>query len=174
MPFRRTVNFCFLSDIRRSSSFLREDVPTMFVRISQTYLQQTNVVLAEQTPRGLDVNVMKDLGNPLRPENASVKSAIVDATPAGAFAADFLVYLCWNIVSPGADVGGLAFMGTQLCFCEDNGQGSRGFSSASVIAHELGHLMGLNHFQSGGLMQGNVFQRSSRLFQFEIDTVNPT
>ena len=43
-----------------------------------------------------------------------------------------------------------------------------------TIAHELGHLMGLDHFQNGGLMQGNVFPRSSRLFQFEIDTVNPT
>lgn len=173
MPFKRTFNFCLVSDIRRSSSFFREDVPTIFAKGAQTFLQQANVVLVEHTPRGFDVNVLKDLGNPLRPENQTVRNAIIDATPLGAFAADFVVYLCWNIVSPGSDVGGLAFMGTQFCFCEDNGMGSSG-GTPMVIAHELGHLMGLNHFQNGGLMQGNVFPRSSRLFQFEIDTVNPT
>ena len=173
MSFKRTFNFCLVSDIRRSSSFFREDVPRIFAKAAQTFLQQANVLLVENTLRGFDVNVLKDLGNPLQPENQTVRDAIINATPLEAFAADFVVYLCWNIVSPGRDVGGLAFAGTQVCFCEDNGQGSAG-GTPMVIAHELGHLMNLDHFQNGGLMQGNVFPRSSRLFQFEIDTVNPT
>jgi len=173
IPFRRTFNFCLLSDIRRSPSFLREDIPKIFAKGAQTLLQQANIVLAEHTPRGFDVDVLKDLGNPLRPDNEKIRNAILDATPLGAFSADFIVYLCWNIASPGSDVGGLAFMGRQFCFCEDNGQGSVG-GTPIVVAHELCHLMGLDHFQNGGLMQGNVFPRSSKLFQFEIDTVNPT
>ena len=174
MPFRRTFNFCLLSDIRRSSSFFREDAPNLFTKAALAYLQQANVVLAELTPRGFEVNVMKDLGNPLRPEDNKVIDAIVAATPSEALAAEFVVYICWNIASPGKDVGGLAFKGTQFCFCEDNGRGSVGSSTSLIVTHELGHLMGLDHFQNGGLMQGDVFPRSSKLFQFEIDTVNPT
>jgi hypothetical protein len=173
IKFKRTYNYCLVSDIRRSSSFVREDVPRIFAKAAQTFLQQANLVLAEHTPLGFDVNVLKNLGNPLQVENRKVTDAIIGATPRGAFAADFVVYLCWNIVTPGSDVGGVAFTGTQVCFCEDNGHGSK-WGTPLVVAHELGHLMGLDHFESGGLMQGKVFPRSSLLFQFEIDTVNPT
>jgi len=175
MPFRKSVNFCFLADIRRSSSFDPIDVPKIFSRVKRTFLVQSNVVLDEQKRGGFNVNVPKDLGNPMNPELSPVFKAVVDATPTEAFMSDFIVYLCWNLVAPGKDIGGVAFQGTTICFCEDDGRGSGGFFASAVMAHELGHLMGLDHFQhaNGGLMNKADIS-SSRLFQFEIDTVNPT
>jgi hypothetical protein len=171
IPFKRTYNYCFVSDIRRSSAFIPSDVPKMFTKIARTFLVQANVVLEEQTPGGFAVNVTKDLGNPLVLNNDKIRNAILDATPLAAMAADFIVYLCWNILTPGQDVAGLAFAGTQFCFCEDNGFGSAGLTPL-VIAHELGHLMGLDHFNDG--LMTAVLSRSSQLHQFEIDTVNPS
>jgi hypothetical protein len=175
IPFQKTVNFCFLTDIRRTSSFLREDVPRIFAKAQKLFLNQANVDLQEETRGGFDVTVLRDLKNPLRPEDPAIFRSIIEATPNGAFRADFVVYLCWNLTAPGQDIGGVAFPGTKTCFCEDDGRGAGGFFSGAVLAHELGHLMGLDHFQhaNGGLMnKSNI--TSSRLFQFEIDTVNPT
>jgi len=114
MPFRKSVNFCFLADIRRSSSFDPIDVPKIFSRVKRTFLVQSNVVLDEQKRGGFNVNVPKDLGNPMNPELSPVFKAVVDATPTEAFMSDFIVYLCWNLVAPGKDIGGVAFQGTTI------------------------------------------------------------
>ena len=87
-----------------------------------------------------------------------------------AFGANFIVYFTWNIRTVKDDVVGLNV--NNVCFVEFNSVDRN--ENGLTTAHELGHALGLKHNGRDLLMAGDGISRSSRLEQFEIDTVNPS
>ena len=168
---QKKYSLCFLRDIRRATIRPKPEAQEMMDRVSRTYLQQTNVDLKLQPPL-TDVVVTRDLGNPLFVGKADVINAIISATPAAFFLGDVIVYCCWDVedLRPVNDVGETR---GKLSFIQDGGDPK--FVAPLTFAHEVGHALGLDHNGNiKNLMFKSVDARSSKLSQFEIDTVNPS
>jgi hypothetical protein len=186
----KTYSLCVLHDMRRRSPWLPPNDPTqpnpppadsvirpMMEKVKLTFRQQTNVILNEKGARLFEVNVNdRSLGDPivldapLAPTNSTAASFIVSRTDSQAFGANFIVYFTWNIRTVKDDVVGLNV--NNVCFVEFNSVDRN--ENGLTTGHELGHALGLKHNGRDLLMAGDGISRSSRLEQFEIDTVNPS
>jgi Matrixin len=160
---------CFLRDIRRATTRSQTEAKSMMDKVGKTYLQQTNVDLQLQPPQ-TDVVVGKNLGKPLFIGKKGVIPAILDATPDALILADVIVYCCWDVEDTRpANAAGLT--SGKLSFVEDGGDPR--FVAPLTFAHEVGHALGLDHTGNrNNLMFPTLDARSSKLSQFEIDTVN--
>lgn len=149
--------------------------------VEKVFLRQANVILTEATPQIFDVNINDiDLGNTIlidkEPDGdtRTRKSIIIQRTPDQAFVGNIVIYFTWDLSSIDGDVAGITF-GNKTCFVEFTIAGTNPAVNGLVIAHELGHALGLQHNGGGNLMApGLDIVRSSRLEQFEIDTINPS
>jgi hypothetical protein len=186
----RTYSLCVLHDLRHRSPWLPPNNPTqpnpppadgvvrpMMERVKLAYRQQANVVLSEKATRLFEVNINDhNLGDPivldarLGSAGSVASSFIVSRTPSEAFGANFIIYFTWDIRTAKDDVVGLNV--NNVCFVEFNSVNSN--ENGLTTAHELGHALGLKHNGRDLLMAGDGISRSSRLEQFEIDTVNPS
>ena len=184
----KTYSLCLLHDMRHRSPWLPPNNPTqpnppsadrvvrpMMEKVKQAFRQQTNVILSERTAQLFEVNINdRNLGDRivldarLPPSNDTVSSLIVSRTPGQAFGASFIIYFTWDIRTLKDDVVGLTV--NNVCFVEFNSVDAN--ENGLTTAHELGHALGLKHNGRDLLMAGDGISRSSRLEQFEIDTVN--
>jgi hypothetical protein len=166
----RKYALCFLRDIRRATIRPKTEAQGMMDKVRTTYLQQTNVDL-QLLPPHTDVVVTKNLGNPLFVGNSGLVRAIIDATPAALFMADVIVYCCWDVEDrrPVKDKADGVTSG-KLSFVQDGGDPQ--FIVPLIFAHEVGHALGLDHTGNKNNLMFPSADRSSKLGQFEIDTVN--
>jgi hypothetical protein len=161
------VNLCFLRDIRRSTRRPHLDAQEKMKLAAKTFLQQANIELTTTLPPE-DVVVAGDLGNPIRTDKPGVLTSIIAATPARLFGgSDILVYSVWDASDNRPSVG---ITHGNLCFIDD--QQLNDFEAALTFAHEIGHALGLGHNGRHVLMAGDGISRTSKLSQFEIDTIN--
>ena len=186
----KSYSLSILNDRRRRSPWLPPNDPTapnppapdsilrpMMNGVRKAFLDQANVLLSEKAAQIFECNVNdRDLGDPIvlnstvldGTETKSLSQIIVGKMPLGAFAADFRLIFTWGIRNRKSDFVGLT-IGT-ICYVEFNSNSM--FENAVTTAHELGHAMGLMHNGRDVLMAGDGITRSSRLEQFEIDTIN--
>jgi hypothetical protein len=174
----KTYNTCMLSDMRRPCPFSPESIKKIMPKVEATFSQQANLELKQKDVGQIfDITVPMDLGKTIFPDKDDIRSAIVDATsakqpkPPFILLADFIIYFTWDLrqFKPPKEVVGYT-VGV-LCFVEflkDE------FQNALTTGHELGHALGLNHTGKKFLMAGDGDSRSSKLQQFEIDTINNT
>jgi hypothetical protein len=164
---------CFLKDIRRATVRPKLEAEDMMKKVSQTFLQQANIDL-QFSPPSTDVTVPRDLGNPLLLGKLDVRAAILNATPDNLFSLDIRVYCSWDVedlrpVNKDTDLG-ITFGSSS--FIQDGGAVNE---VPMIFGHEVGHALGLNHNGNiDRLMFPTTDSRSSKLAQFEIDTVNQT
>ena len=135
--------------------------------VERTFLQQANVELATSLPPA-DVVVPKDLRNPVRIDRPGVVRSILAETPAPLFGSSaIIIYSVWDASDHRPSVG--ITSGT-LCFIDDAQLNDN--EAALTFGHEVGHALGLSHNGKHVLMAGDGISRSSKLAQFEIDTIN--
>jgi hypothetical protein len=164
---KQDYNLCFLRDIRRSTSRSHEDAQQKMTLVEKTFLQQANIELGLAHPVA-DVVVPQDLKNPVRIDRLPVLSAIIDATPKPLFGnSAIIVYSVWDASDHRPSVG---ITSGKLCFIDDAQLND--FEAALTFGHEVGHALGLSHNGKDVLMAGDGVSRSSKLSQFEIDTIN--
>jgi len=186
----KTYSVCLLHDMRHRSPWLPPNNPTqpnppsadrvvrpMMENVKLAFKQQANVILSEKTPNLFEVNINdRNLGDRIvldsrvPPNNDTISSLIVSRTPSAAFGGNFIIYFTWDIRTVKDDVVGLTV--NSVCFVEFNSVNAN--ENGLTTAHELGHALGLKHNGRDLLMAGDGISRSSRLEQFEIDTVNPS
>ena len=166
---KQAYNLAFLRDIRRSTTRSHADAQQKMKLVEKTFLQQANVELSTSLP-ATDVVVPQDLKNPVRIDRPGVLSSIIGATPAPLFGnSAIIIYSVWDASDHRPSVG---ITSGNLCFI-DNAQ-LNDFEAALTFGHEVGHAMGLSHNGKHVLMAGDGISRSSKLAQFEIDTINQT
>jgi hypothetical protein len=164
---KQFYNLCFLRDIRRSTSRSHADAQQKMTLVERTFLQQANIELGLAHPAA-DVVVPQDLKNPVRIDRPGVVSAIIDATPPPLFGnSAIIVYSVWDASDHRPSVG---ITSGKLCFIDDAQLND--FEAALTFGHEVGHALGLSHNGKDVLMAGDGVSRSSKLAQFEIDTIN--
>jgi hypothetical protein len=164
---KQAYNLAFLKDIRRSTNRSHADAQQKMKMVEQTFLHQANVELSTALPP-TDVVVPKDLKNPVRIDQPGVMDSIIAATPAALFSnSAILVFSAWNAKDQRASVG---ITTGNICFIDDVQLNE--FDAGLTFGHEVGHALGLDHNGKDVLMAGDGVSRSSRLVQFEIDTVN--
>jgi hypothetical protein len=178
----KTYALCRLSDRRRSCPFTTIEINNLMPRVAQTYIQQANVQLNDNAPGKIfEINCPDDLGDPLLPDKQSVSNAIrakvtdvESSLPIGSRfligSSNFIIYFAWNISDTRGDKGVVGLNFGQECYVE---QLSDAFQNALNVAHELGHGLGLTH-TGAKLMMNASADRSSKLQQHEIDTINQT
>jgi hypothetical protein len=165
----KSVAFCLLSDMKRNSPFSAVELPSILTAVQQTFKQQANIGFT-QIGTVFPVNVTANLGNPLILDKPNIRSAILSATPQSAILANFVVYFTWDVFTlVGRQIVGVNF-GFD-CYAEQLGDP---FQNAMTVAHELGHGLGLGHSSAKTMMAGDGNSRTSKLQQFEIDTINQT
>jgi len=165
----RTFSLCRVSDRRHLCPFLPEQLPPIARAMKKTFIQQANIDLI-QVGAIFEVICTENLGNPLILENPVNRNAIISNTPREARVAIFQLYFVWDLFSNRAG----QIVGQNFgfdCYVE---QGNNPFENAITAAHEIGHGLGLNHTGAKSLMAGDGNSRSSKLQQFEIDTINDT
>ena len=169
----KTVALCLLSDRKRNCPFNAAELPGLLTMTASVFRQQANIELTSVGPV-FSVNVPEDLGDPLTPDKPGIKRSILLATPTAARLADFCVFYTWNITSISRpDIRGLN-MGFD-CYVEKQVFSPKGINEEAITtAHEIGHGLGLQHTGAQKLMAGDGNMRSSKLQQFEIDTINTT
>ena len=164
---KQAYNLAFLRDIRRSTVRSHADAQAKMKMVEKTFLQQTNVELAIALAP-TDVVVPGDLKNPVRIDKPGVLSSIIQSTPAAMFGnSAIIVYSVWNAKDQRPSVG---ITSGSLCFIDDVQLNDT--EAALTFGHEVGHALGLDHTGKHLLMAGDGVSRSSKLSQFEIDTVN--
>ena len=164
---QQEYNLCFLRDIRRSTNRTHVDAQNKMKLVEKTFLQQANVELSTKQPP-TDVVVPQDLKNPVRIDNRALLRAIITATPTRLFGnSAILVYSVWDASDHRPSVG---ITSGNLCFIDDAQKNDN--EAALTFGHEVGHALGLGHNGKDVLMAGDGISRSSKLAQFEIDTVN--
>jgi hypothetical protein len=164
---RQAYNLAFLRDIRRSTNRTHEDAQRKMKLVEKTFLQQANLELVNTLP-ATDVVVPQDLKNPVRVDRHGVLSAIISATPASLFGdSAIIVYSVWDASDHRSSVG---ITSGKMCFIDD--VQANDFEAALTFGHEVGHALGLSHNGKQVLMAGDGISRSSKLAQFEIDTIN--
>jgi len=163
----KSFALCILADIRRSAGFLDVDMVRFMNGARKTYLQQANLELTQ--PGTVEtVTVPRDLGDPLVLDKPGITDSIVEATPGRVFAANLVIYGCWNVDLRKERIVGLTL--SNLCFVE---RSTNFFVTSITFGHEVGHGLGLDHNgDQDRMMFKDVSARSSRLSQFEIDTIN--
>lgn len=164
---RKTYAICRVKDIRRSTRRSYDNAKLLMKRAEQTFLQQANVELRE-SGSGSDVLVMRDLGNPIKDVRGACLS-LIDVTPRWVKDCDIVVYCVWDLWHMG---GVTASSKPAFAFVADEYDDNQ---SGFIFAHEVGHALGLGH---NGNVQFLMFKttamKSSKLAQFEIDTINPS
>jgi hypothetical protein len=164
---KQVYNLAFLRDIRRTTTRSHADAQSKMKSVERTFLQQANVELRAALPP-TDVVVPKDLKNPVRIDRPDMLRAIIDATPAPLFGnSAIIIYSVWDASDHRPSVG---ITTGNLCFIDDAQLNA--FEAALTFGHEVGHALGLSHNGKNVLMAGDGVARSSRLVQFEIDTIN--
>lgn len=183
---RKTYSLCLLNDMIRRSPWYPPNDPTLIgppppahiivrplmERVKLVFKQQCNLELLEGVPNVFEPNLNdKDLKDPIvldaiiPPSTKTNQELIIDAVPTAAFLSDFIVIFTWDIREKRkSDLGGLNI--GIFCFI-DSVSPNRSF----IVAHELGHAMGLLHRGQNVLM--NPAPTGSLLARFEIDTLNP-
>jgi len=172
----KTYALCRLSDMRRTSPWPVPNLQPMMQRVEKTFLQQANIKLSQKDNEIFHVNANdRDLGDPLiperiiQPENFSLSHYLLfRRSPTKAILANFTIFFVWDLRTTKKDIVGQNF--GQACFVEFNSTSP--FENALTTAHEIGHGLGLGHTTSQFMMAGDGFSRTSRLQQFEIDTIN--
>lgn len=189
-PVRKTYSLSILHDMRRRSPWLPPNDPTapnppapdsilrpMMERVTKNFAQQANVLLTEKTATIFDCTVnTRDLGDPIvldapvkdGAETKTLATIIRGHLPEEARKADFKLIFTWGIRNRRQDFVGLTL--GSFCYVEFNSNSP--FENAVTTAHELGHALGLAHSGKDLLMAGDGVTRTSRLEQFEIDTIN--
>jgi hypothetical protein len=116
----KTYNTCRLSDMRRVCPFSTTVITSIMPRVEKTYIQQANIELKQQQAgRVFEVNVPRDLGDPLFPEKSGIRQSIIDAMAGQLiFLADFIVFFAWDLraLTPPKEIVGLN-LGI-MCFVE--------------------------------------------------------
>jgi len=165
----KQFSLCFLSDSLRSTTRPKADAVAIMGPVASVYLNQANLEL-KLLGQPTDVSVARNLGNPIRPSTPGVVRDIISATPGSLFRGDVVIYCCWDV----EDSRTLGVTRGQVCFVEDGGAPTD-FEVRFVFGHEVGHALGLDHNGSfDHLMFATTASRSSKLSQFEIDTINQT
>lgn len=165
----RTFSLCRVNDRRHLCPFLAEQLPLIASRMKRTFIQQANIDLI-QVGDTFEVTCTENLGNPLILENPVNRAAIISNTPRGALAAIFQLYFVWDLFSN--RIGQIVGQNFGFdCYVE---QANNPFENAITAAHEIGHGLGLLHTGAKSLMAGDGNSRTSKLQQFEIDTINDT
>ncbi len=168
---RKQIAACRLNDRVHMCPFSVAEIPRIIDGVKKTYLQQANIELVHIGDIQ-EVTTPEDLGNPLVMDKPGNLEAVIRKTPLVAFRADFCLYFTWDLrsVSKGNIVGqNFGFS----CFVE---QVNDLFENSITAAHELGHGLGLSHSAPAakGLMAADGNSRSSKIQQFEIDSINQT
>jgi hypothetical protein len=166
---KQAYNLAFLRDIRRSTKRSHVDAQEKMKRVEKSFLQQANVAL-QPTLLPTDVVVPMDLKNPVRVDRPGVLDAIASATPARLFGnSAIIIYSVWDASDHRPSVG---ITTGNLCFVDDVQLNET--EATFTFGHEIGHALGLSHSGKHTLMAGDGITRSSKLAQFEIDTINQT
>jgi hypothetical protein len=163
----QAYNLGFLRDIRRSTARSHADAQRKMKLVEKTYLLQANLELSLSHPPA-DVVVPQDLKNPVRIDQSGILTAIISATPAALFGnSAIIVYSVWDASDHRPSVG---ITTGKFCFIDDIQTDEN--EAALTFGHEVGHALGLGHNGKHVLMAGDGISRSSKLAQFEIDTIN--
>ncbi|HLV89150.1 MAG TPA: matrixin family metalloprotease [Candidatus Sulfotelmatobacter sp.] len=173
----KTVSLISLSDTGGHSGQMTDaDINTMVGRVRKYYLDQCNVDLHANAVKR--VKVQKPLATPIVWDKA--KGGVGDildvlmAVRSEILTTDIAILFMWDIAAT-SDVGVDTLA---VCLPDIFRPGSKTIlfddsKDAYVLAHEVGHALGLEHnFRTGSLMHRFATSTSSALEQFEIDTVN--
>lgn len=174
---RKTVRFSlvFLADLIHKN--VRGQIEPRFLMdvVKKIYLEQSNVDLQE-TGHLRDVTVLRDLGDPILASSDKVLDSIENATGDETFGTvDFIVYCCWNIERERGknDTRGLKVNRNNKSYAFIEVARSGFAEQAHILAHEIGHVLGLGHTKENGLMFPNTNGKANRLFGGDIEVLNP-